>query len=781
MSTRPSDFPSDRLTGTSARPALSRRVRSGSFLSRPAIEGFWHLLLLVLLAIPSWSIAQDLEFRPPASATDPAVPNLMRDLAQRILPVYQENDPERYLSNLSALQAVAGDYVSANASRQSLQERRRNAPERRIAGRAPVYDIYVRARAIETQVRTPFARAYQQAFRDALNRIEDKDAYILEGWLSTPLPGVQEGLQRAFDQRRGKDRVSVNEAIDIVWAWFAFEAYRSFGSLVRPLLLAEAQRRYLQEEVEIKVSSNVTLQGTVIRSRLVSARLPVLLEISFDQELNHAREAAAYGYAGVTVGTRGAREKIEPPTPFVHDGDDARVVIEWVTRQPWSNGSVAMHGSGYSGYVAWSAAKKLPAALKAIATSDPVAPGVDLPMSGSIFLNSSYRWAHEVTRERDEKNSVPDSRWRELDEEWYRTGRRYREFPILLVRASAVFRGWLSHPSYDRYWQKFLPFRQEFAKIGIPVLTMTGYFSDGASGSLYYFSEHLRHNSRANHTLLVGPYDSVSTLRPPAQWLRGYRLDDVALIEPREIKYEWLEFALKGAKKPALLSDRVNYQLMEANEWRHAPSLDELEKEPLRLYFEPGAVGDRNRLRETRNEEIAFLPQTFDLADRDEVVWGPPPDISMRQLTPHEGEWFVSEPLKQATDVAGLFAGHLDFRINKMDVDVIVALYELKTNGEYVKLFDPVYAFRASYAQDRVTRRLLRQGVRQQLAFKSERMIGRRLQAGSRLVMALGINKRADQQINYGTGDDVSEESIDDAEVPLRIRWYNTSYIDIPR
>ncbi len=60
------------------------------------------------------------------------------------------------------------------------------------------------------------------------------------------------------------------------------------------------------------------------------------------------------------------------------------------------------------------------------------------------------------------------------------------------------FAVWLNHPSYDRYWQKFLPFRQEFGKIGIPVLTMTGYFSDGASGALYYFGEHLRHNPRAN-------------------------------------------------------------------------------------------------------------------------------------------------------------------------------------------------------------------------------------------------------------------------------------------
>ena len=115
-----------------------------------------------------------------------------------------------------------------------------------------------------------------------------------------------------------------------------------------------------------------------------------------------------------------------------------------------------------------------------------------------------------------------------------------------------------------------------------------------------------------------------------------------------------------------------------------------------------------------------------------------------------------------------------------MDMDLSVSLYEWRPDGEYVNLFDPAYAFRASYARDRVTRRLLRAGQRQQLTFQSERMMGRKLQAGSRLVMVLGINKRADQQLNYGTGDDVSEESIEDADVPLKIRWYNSSYIDVP-
>jgi hypothetical protein len=116
-----------------------------------------------------------------------------------------------------------------------------------------------------------------------------------------------------------------------------------------------------------------------------------------------------------------------------------------------------------------------------------------------------------------------------------------------------------------------------------------------------------------------------------------------------------------------------------------------------------------------------------------------------------------------------------------MDMDVNIALYELLPSGEYLQLFQPAYEFRASYARDRVHRHLLRAGERQQLTIKSERLMSRKLQAGSRVVMVLGVNKQQDRQINYGGGSDVSEESLEDAgKVPLRIRWYSASYIEIP-
>jgi hypothetical protein len=254
----------------------------------------------------------------------------------------------------------------------------------------------------------------------------------------------------------------------------------------------------------------------------------------------------------------------------------------------------------------------------------------------------------------------------------------------------------------------------------------------------------------------------------------------VARIDPNAARYEWFHHALDGAERPELLSATVNYELAGADEWRHEPSLEALASKALRFYLAGTQGRSPYALAAEKPSAAMALTETLDLRDRTDVGWRPARELISRELQPREGAVFVTEPFDEGVDVAGQLRGVLDFTINKYDVDLVVMLYELRSNGEYVKLFDPAYAFRASYARDRVRRRLLLAGVRQQLPFQSERMVGRRLEAGSRLVLTLGINKRADQQINYGTEYDVSEQSIEDAGAPIRIRWHDGSYIEVP-
>jgi putative CocE/NonD family hydrolase len=457
-------------------------------------------------------------------------------------------------------------------------------------------------------------------------------------------------------------------------------------------------------------------------------------------------------------------------------------VINWIIKQPWSDGRVGMYGDGYSGFTPWAAAKRMPPALKAIATSAATAPGIDVPMEGGIFQNSAYRWSSYVTNTKpsDENTYYDDALWRALDQKWYIGGSRYRDMGLLQGKPNPIFIRWLNHPSYDRYWQKMIPYREQFANINIPVLTMTGYYAGSEPGALYYFTQHHRYNPHADHTLVIGPYDDAVMQRGPLAVLQGYHVDSAALVDFRELRYQWFDHVFKGSKMPSFLQSQLNYEVMGANEWHHAPSLEAMAKGSLKFYLDATASGDGYRLTQHRNSKAAFVPQTVNLADRSDAGWTPSLDLISTSLAARNSVMFVSEPLAKPTEFNGLFSGRLDFTVNKMDMDLHVILYEREAGGDYIRLFSPTDEIRASYARDRVHRHLLKAGERQELSFTSERMTSRRLQQGSRLVMVLGINKRPDREINYGTGNDVSEESIVDGKIPVKIRWHNDSYIEIP-
>ena len=131
--------------------------------------------------------AQEVDFRAPASTSDPQLAATMRDLAVRILPVYQESDANRYLNNLSALQLVAGSIDSAWNTRQSLMDRRRAQEAGRPVRQAVVFDLYMRARELAAQGPVPFAEAYAKAYQQTVAPMSDLDAYTFNGWLARPV------------------------------------------------------------------------------------------------------------------------------------------------------------------------------------------------------------------------------------------------------------------------------------------------------------------------------------------------------------------------------------------------------------------------------------------------------------------------------------------------------------------------------------------------------------------------------------------------------------------
>ncbi len=175
------------------------------------------------------------------------------------------------------------------------------------------------------------------------------------------------------------------------------------------------------EDVLIKTRDGVTLSATLaLPDPRPAGRIPTILV--FDIYTNpealktQAEEFAARGYAGVVADVRGKRLSPDAPVPYEHDAADTHAVLDWIVKQPWSDGKVGMIGGSYSGFTAWAATKRRHPALKGIAVSAAAIPGQGLPMYNNVFLNANYQWAFYVTNNKLLDDAVNDDnqRWWKL-------------------------------------------------------------------------------------------------------------------------------------------------------------------------------------------------------------------------------------------------------------------------------------------------------------------------------------------------------------------------------
>jgi putative CocE/NonD family hydrolase len=726
-----------------------------------------------------------------ALAGDDVLAKAMPGLAKQVIAAYVEPDKARYLSMLFRMQAVAGESGKAVETIRLLTELR-NATDPSSALALLPFEIIAKAEAETTRGAAAFNDAVRIGFRDALSPLDDLRAANALDWFWADMDRLRDDLRSALERQKDKDRISLPDALELIRS---FHILRAFGRLapLAPGLIAEddAKRYVLRSDILIETPDHARLAAMTMRPRQAKAPLPTLLLFTIyaddAQALTDARKMAAHGYSGVVAYTRGKGRGPDTPVPYEHDGEDARAVIDWIGRQAWSDGRVGMYGGSYCGFTCWAAAKRLPAALKTIVPHVANNPGNGLPMENNIFLFVNYPWAFYVTNNKflDNKLYNDRARWGGLNDRWYASGRPYREIDRVDGTPNPWLQRWLLHPSFDRYWQDMIPYKEEFAKINIPVLTVTGYYDDGQGSALGFLSDHVKNNPGAEHYLVIGPYDHFGAQSSrKAAVLRGYAIDPVAQIDTPELTFEWMDYVLRGGPKPALLRDRINYEVMGANEWRHAPSLEKTHGEKLTLYLtevradaKPGVL---YRLSSEKPAQAGFLEQTVDFADRkttnnndsypDPIV-GKKPDVS-------NGFAFISEPFEEPVSIDGLFDGEIKAVINKKDVDIGVVLYEVMPDGELFHL--SYFLGRASYARDMSRRRLLVPGAVETIPFERTRMVSRLLSKGSRLLLTLNVNRNPYAQINYGTGKDVSDEDISDAGVPLQVKWRNDSLVRIP-
>ncbi|RUL76055.1 CocE/NonD family hydrolase [Dyella choica] len=761
-----------------------------------------HRLLKVLwplaLAAPSLSFAQTYAWTGQQASETVASQKDVSDLAARVLHDLPADPSPANLEHRYRLELVAGQYGQALQTMAALRERLRHQeviPTRASWVTVP-YEIYADTRIKGASGHVDEVEAYGEAFRQHIGKLADwPAAEVARAYAETSPTELHARFQADLDAAKGRSQLDLADAIRLASDYLAATVFGQASRLATPHIEQDDARRYIrQDNILVKEANGSSVCAYVMRPKQ-AAPLPTLLEFTIyaaSPQVIHARArlSAAKNYVGVLGFTRGKVCSPDKPSAYRNDADDASALIDWIGKQAWSDGRVGMYGGSYDGFTQWAAAKRMPKALKAIMPSTPVAPGIDVPMEGNVFWNFVYAWPFFTLdgKFNDTATYGDTQRWQKLDQAWYASGRAYRDLEKIDGTPNPTFSEWISHPSYDAYWQAMIPYQTEFSRVTIPVLLMAGYYYGGPGAAIYYFQQLEKYAPTSEHYLVMGPYHHLSVQYGVLDdrgnlidTLAGLSIDPVAQLDMYDLRYQWFDYVFKRAPKPAMLADKVNYEVTGANIWKHAPSLATMSDTTRRFYL-VGNPADNNKtvLSETApTGKTASIPLIVNLADRSDAnhapVGGGVVDTSIDTAN---GLSFVSQPLEKPTEVSGLFSGRLDFMANKKDFDLAIDLYELTPQGRYVQLSP--YWTRASYAADPTRRNLLVPGREQHLAVNGNHPMSRVLQPASRLVMVLRVIKESGRQINYGSGKDVSDESAADAAKPLVIRWLTTSHIDLP-
>jgi putative CocE/NonD family hydrolase len=742
------------------------------------------MLLLCLATVRAWS--QDIGVPEAAVADATALERAIPDLAQQALGRIPPTDALTRLEYQFCLQLAAGQYAQASATFDELQKARPAPPAGQWVDPLLRQELFARSKALEASEKISYAEAFTRTLERKLATLDNRAA-AESAWTLGALPAnFRTGLQQRLQQLNGRKTVTFAEALDLVrWRTQAL-ALESFApSLDAAVAVDEAKRYVIDRGVLIRTPDGATLTADVVRAKGASTPQPAALTFTiYADPPSYTREltrTADNGYAAVYVYARGKYRSTDEIRPWETEARDTYAAIDWISKQPWCNGKVGMYGGSYSGFVQWAALKNPHPALKTIVPSAASFPINGLPIQNGVAVGANYAWPFYVMDNRflDNETYFQNARWSSLLRTWYESGRPWREIDAIDGKPNPLLQKQLLHPSLDAYWQAMQPYEKDYAKINIPVLTLTGYFDDANSAAINYLVDHYRYNKNAEHYLVIGPYrhPAISTMWDAV--VGGYAIDPIAQFDCFTLIYEWFDYVMKGAPKPALLKDRINYQVMGANLWRHAPSIEKMADRHIKFYLTNTEAGSRYQLSSRKPATRGYVSQRVDLADRKTsnnlyptgAYYTGSPD-SPTHIT------YVSELFKEPVSVDGLITGKLDVTLDRKDFDFTWALYEETPEGKYFKL--AYYLGRASYASDLTKRKLVTPGKAAILPFTRTSLVSRQLSKGSRLLLLLTVNKNENSQVNYGTGKDVSDESIADAKQPLHVQWHNDSYINVP-
>jgi putative CocE/NonD family hydrolase len=332
-------------------------------------------------------------------------------------------------------------------------------------------------------------------------------------------------------------------------------------------------------DVMVPMRDGIHLATDVYRPRLdrraVTEQLPTILIRSpygkdFDP-LALAPSWAAHGYAVVVQDTRG-RYKSEGVWHWLtDDGPDGVDTVDWISRQPWSNGAVGMWGISYLGGTAHALAMAGDAHLKTVIPIDAVSDmGYHGLRNGGAFELRFFNWIFSYGLEGS--HEARDSTNRRAFGNLSHQRRDFlRRLPLRRgttpLQLAPEYEDWLvqamAHGANDDFWaQNDIIDHPERYK-DIPVYLIGGWYDSWAASTAANFVA-LSGRLKSPVYLIMGPWIHGSQ----GQYAHGQVSfgPDAAMSQPNLWWQEWFDHFLKGKDnsvgKAAPFSSRVRIFVM---------------------------------------------------------------------------------------------------------------------------------------------------------------------------------------------------------------------------
>jgi putative CocE/NonD family hydrolase len=308
-------------------------------------------------------------------------------------------------------------------------------------------------------------------------------------------------------------------------------------------------------------------------------RFPVLLEYlpyrkddwsaQRDYELHSYFVRRGFVSARVDIRGTGASQGRQPDREYSdQELEDGMAVIDWVSRQPWSNGKVGMMGISWGGFNSIQMAMRHPPALKAILAVD----ASDDLFHDDIHYIDGMMHADEFELSMDLTNALSPAPDFPIDEATLAA--RFDTQPWFLI--------YLQHQRDSAFWRR-ASLRPDYSRINIPVFLIGG-FLDGYRDSI----PRMMAGVRAPVKAIVGPWNHTFP----------HEAEPGPEIEWREKAVRWWDQWLKGRDTGILREPRLDVYLRHAypaglaltevpGEWRSEAAWPPLGQRDATYYLTP--------------------------------------------------------------------------------------------------------------------------------------------------------------------------------------------------